>query len=217
LGGGGGWAVVCGLGGRSGLAGRVGVCGGDGDGSRLRTSCSKICCVVRLLSGLSGLGLRGNSLSAGLLIYCRSTGQRISMSNSSCSLISLLSSDGGGGGPYSRLVSSPASWSSKLALRSCSISSCSVVASVLGGPTHSQVNLWYRPLLLLFWSYSSTARLSRSTISSRVSGAAGGVGSVSLVHQVRIQALFCRLIFLDWDRCVGMDVYVATVERLRVS
>ena len=37
------------------------------------------------------------------------------------------------------------------------------------------------------------------------------------MYQVRIQVLFCMLIFLDWDRCVGMDVYVAMVERLCVS
>ena len=140
-----------------------------------------------MLTGISGLGLLGadlafglelcgNSPSTGLLIYCSSPGQRISKSKGSCSLILLSSRDGGGGGPYSRLVSSPASWSSKLALRSCLISSCLVVASVLGGPTHLQVNQWYRPLFLLLWSYSSIVCLSRSTISSRVSSAAGGVG-----------------------------------------
>jgi len=110
---------VCGLGGRSGLVGRVGVCGGDGDGSCLGTSCSKICCAVKLLSGLpglgllgagpaSGLGLRGNSPGAGLLIYCRSAGQRISMSKSSSVLISLLSRDGADGGD-SMSISKPAS------------------------------------------------------------------------------------------------------------
>ena len=147
LGGGGGWVVVCGLGGRSGLAGRVGVRGGDGDGSCLGTSCSKICCAIRLLSGLSGLGLLdagpasglgllGNSPGAGLLIYCSSAGQRISISKSSCSLISLLSSDGGDGRDSismsrSAFLSSPASF----------CCSCSGVTSVLGGPTRSQVNL----------------------------------------------------------------------------
>jgi len=155
LGGGGGWVVVCGLGDRSGLAGRVGVCGGNGDGSRLGTSCSKICCAVRLLSRLpglgllgagpaSGLGLRVNSPSAGLLIYCSSTGQRISISKSSGVLISLLSSDGGSGGD-SISMSRPAFLSSS----SSFCCSCSGVANVLGGPTRSQVNLWYRPLLLL--------------------------------------------------------------------
>ena len=78
-----------------------------------------------------------------------------------------------------------------------------LLASVRGGPTHSQVNWWYLPLFLLLRSYSCIARLSRSTISSRVSGTAGGVGSVSRVHQLRIQALFWRFIFLDQDRCVG--------------
>ena len=191
---------------------------GDGDGSRLGTSCSKICCAVKLLSRLPGLGpldigpasrlgLLGNSPGTSLPIYCSSAGQRISMSKSSSVLISLLCSDGGRGRLFSRSVSSPTSWSSKLALRNSSISSCWVVASVLGSPTPSQVNLWYQPLLLLLWSYSSMARLSRSTISSRVSGAAGGVGSVSLVHQVQIQALFCQLIFLDWDQCVGIRRY----------
>jgi len=228
LGGRGGWVVICGLGGWLGLAGRVGVCGGDGDRLYLGTSCSKICCAIRWLSGLSGLrvlgagpasglGLRGNSPGAGLLIYCGSIGQRISKSKCSCSLILSSSSNRCRGRPNSRLVSSPAACSSRLALLICSISSCSVVASVLGGLTRSQVNLWYWPLLLLFWSYSSTTRLSRSTITSRVSGAAVGVGSVSLVHQVWIQALFCQLIFLGWDWCVGMDVYVATVELLRTS
>jgi len=148
--GGGGWVVVYGLGGRSRLAGRVGVCGGDGDGSRLGTSYSKICCAVRLLSGLSrlellgvgpasGLGLCRNSLGAGLLIYCSSAGQRISKSKGSCLLILSSSSDEGGCSD-SRSVSSPASWSFRLALRSCSISSCSLVASVLGGPNRSQVS-----------------------------------------------------------------------------
>ena len=109
LGGGGGWVVICELGGRSGLTGRVGVCGGVGDGSHLGTSCSKICCAVRLLSELSGLGLlgagpasglglHGNSPAAALLIYCSSAGQRISKSKYSCLLISLWSSDGGDGG-----------------------------------------------------------------------------------------------------------------------
>jgi len=131
------------------------VCGGDGDGSRLGTSCSKLCCAVRLLSGLPGLGLlgtgpasrlglRGNSLGAGLLIYCSSAGQRISISKSSSILISLLSSDGGSSGDA-------ISMSRPAFLRSSSLfrCSCSGVANVLGGPTRSQVNLWYRPLLLL--------------------------------------------------------------------
>jgi len=119
LGGGGGWVVVRGLGGRSELAGRVGVRGGDGDGFRLGTSCSKICCAVRLQSGLSGLGLLGvgpasglglcgNSPGAGLLIYCSSAGQRISKSKGSCSLILSSSSDGGDGGD-SIFISKPAS------------------------------------------------------------------------------------------------------------
>jgi len=101
--------IVCGLGGRSGLLGRIGVRGGDGDGSRLGTNCSNISSAVRLLSGLSGLGLlgagpssglglRGNSPGAGLLIYCSSAGQRISKSKGSCSLILSSSSDGGEGG-----------------------------------------------------------------------------------------------------------------------
>jgi len=118
LGGGGGWVVVRGLGGRSGLAGRVGVHAGDGYGSRLGTSCSKICCAVRLLSGLSGLGLLGaspafglgllgNSPGAGLLIYCSSAGQRISRSKGSCSLIFLSSSDRADGGD-SMSISKPA-------------------------------------------------------------------------------------------------------------
>ena len=151
LGGGGGGVVVCGLGGRSGLAGQVGMCGGDGDGSRLGTSYTKICCAVRLLTGLSGLGLLGvgpasglglhrNSLGAGLLIYCSSAGQRISKSKGSCSLILSSSSDRGRGRPNSRSVSSPATCSSRLALRICSISSCLVVASVLGGSNQSQVS-----------------------------------------------------------------------------
>ena len=155
LGGGGGWVVVCGFVGRSRLAGPVGMCGGDGNGSRLGTSCSKICCAVRLLSGLpgvgllgagpaSGLGLRGYSPGAGLLIYCSSAGQRISISKNSGVLISLLSSDGGSGGD-SISMSRPAFLSSSSSFR-CS---CSGVANVLGGPTRSQVNLWYRPLLLL--------------------------------------------------------------------
>ena len=142
--------VVCGLGGRSGLAGRVGVRAGDGDGSRLGTSCSKICCAVRLLPGLSGLGLlaagpasklglRGNSPGAGLLIYCSSAGQKISKSQGSCSLIFLSSSDGADGGD-SISISKPASWRSKLALRSSSISSCLLVASVLEGPDRLQVS-----------------------------------------------------------------------------
>jgi len=115
---GGGWVVVCGLGGQSGLIGRVGVCGGGGDGLRLGTNCSKICCAVRLLSGLSGLGLlgagpasglglRGNSPGAGLLIYC-STGPRISKSKGSFSLILSSSRDGGDGGD-SISISNPAS------------------------------------------------------------------------------------------------------------
>jgi len=147
LGGGGGWVVVCGLGGRSGLSGRVGVCGGDGDGSRLGTSCSKICCAVRLLSGLSGLGLLGagpasglgllgNSPGAGLLIYCSSAGQRISKSKGSCSLILSSSSDGGSGGD-SISISRPAFLSNSASF----CCSCSGVASVLGGPARSQVNL----------------------------------------------------------------------------
>jgi len=147
LGGGGCWVVVCGLGGRSGLAGQVGVCGGDSDGSRLGTSCSKICCAVRLLSGLSGLGLlgagpasglelRGNSPGASLLIYCSSTGQRISKSKGSCSLLLLSSSDGGDGGDS--ISMSRSAFLSSSASFCCS---CLGVASVLGGPTRSQVNL----------------------------------------------------------------------------
>jgi len=150
LGGRGSWVIVCELGGRSELAGRVGVYGGDCDGSRLGTSCSKICCAVRLLSGLSGLGLLSagpasglglleNSPGAGLLIYCSSAGQRISKSKGSGSLILSSSSDGGRGGD-SISMSKPASWSSRLALWSCSISSCLLVASVLGGPNRSQVS-----------------------------------------------------------------------------
>jgi len=111
--------VLCGLGGRSGLAGRVGVRRGDGDGSRLETSCSKICCAVRLLSGLprlgllgvgpaSGLELPGNPPGAGLVIYCSSASQRISKSKGSCSLILSSSSDGGDGGD-SISISKPAS------------------------------------------------------------------------------------------------------------
>jgi len=147
LGGGGGWVVACGLGGWLGLAGRVGVCGGDGDGSRLETSCSKICCAVKLLSGLSGLGLLGagpasglgllgNSLGTGLLIYCSSAGQRISKSKGSYSLILLASSDGGSG-EDSISMSRPAFLSSSASF----CCSCSGVASVLGGPTRSQVSL----------------------------------------------------------------------------
>jgi len=119
LGGGGGCVVICGLRGRSELASRVGVCEGDGDRSRLETSCSKICCAVRLLSGLSGLGLlgagpasglglRGNSPGAGLLIYCRRAGQRISKSKGSSSLIFSSSSDRADGGD-SISISKPAS------------------------------------------------------------------------------------------------------------
>ena len=119
LGGRGGWVVVYGLGSRSGLASGVGVCGGDGDGLLLGTTCSKICCAVSLLSGLSRLGLlgacpasglrlRGNSPGAGLLIYCSSAGQRISKWKGSCLLILLSSSDGGKSG-HSMSISKPAS------------------------------------------------------------------------------------------------------------
>jgi len=143
--------IACGLGGRFGLLGWVGIRGGNGDGSRLETNCSKICCAVRLLSGLSGLGLlgagpasglglRGNSPGAGLLIYCSRAGQSISKSKGSCSLILSSSSDRGRGKLDSRSVSSPAACSSRLALWLCSISSCSLVASILWGPNRSQVS-----------------------------------------------------------------------------
>ena len=103
------------------------------------------------------------------------------MSKSSCSLISLLSSDGGEGGD-SMSILRPAFLSDLASFCCC----CSGVASVVVGLTRSQVNMWYRLLFLLFWAYCITPRLSRSTISSSVSGVAGGVGSISLMHKVRI-------------------------------